>query len=59
MDARIQEGLDIIQTMWYGIAIRIVNLAIEVYHLDEAQATALKDVYLRQGDYQVELEQWP
>ena len=54
-DPRIQEGLTIVQSLWYGIAVKIVNLAIEVYGLDLEQARALRDVYLRPGDYTVSL----
>jgi hypothetical protein len=54
-DKRTQEGIDLIQTIWYGVAIQIVNLAIQTYNLDPNEARALKDVYLRQNDYLVGL----
>jgi hypothetical protein len=56
MDPRISEGLSMLEGIWYGLAIRIINLAIEVYELDEEQASALKDIYCRQNDYIVELD---
>lgn len=54
-DKRTQEGIEIIQSIWYGVAIQIVNLAIQTYNLDANEARALKDVYLRQNDYLVQL----
>jgi hypothetical protein len=56
MDPRIQDGIDMLEAIWYGMAISIVNLAIQVYGLNEEQASALKDIYCRQNDYIVELE---
>ena len=56
MDPYISEGLSMLEAIWYGLAIRIVNLAIEVYSLNDEQASALKDIYCRQHDYLVELE---
>lgn len=56
MDPRITEGLEMLEGIWYGIAISIVNLAIEVYELNEEQASALKDIYCRQNDYIVEVD---
>lgn len=54
-DTRVADGLELIQTIWYGVGIQIVNMAIRVYNLNEEQAKALKEVYLRPNDYQVHL----
>jgi hypothetical protein len=54
-DPRIHDGLDLIQTIWYGVAIQIVNTAIRVYNLTPAQASALKEVYLKPNTYTVRL----
>lgn len=54
-DPRIQDGLELIQTIWYGVAIQIVNTAIRVYNLNPAQANALKEVYLKPNAYSVRL----
>lgn len=51
----IQEGIDILESIWYVLAVKIVDLAIEVYTLDKDQATALKDVFLKQNNYYVVL----
>ena len=54
-DSRIAEGAEIVQSMWYGLAIQIVNMAIRIYNLNPEQAKALKDIYLRPNDYSVRL----
>lgn len=55
MDNELQEGIEILESMWYLTAVKIVNLAIQVYKLNDEQATALKDVFLKQNDYHVDL----
>ena len=37
--------------LWYSVAQKVVNKAIEVYELDEKQADALKKVYLKPNHY--------
>ncbi len=54
-DERVREGVEIVQSMWYGVAIQIVTMAIRVYDLNPEQAKALKDVYLRPNDFTVRL----
>ena len=54
-DPRIKEGIDMIQSLWYGVGVQIVNLAIQVYSLNPEQARALKDVFLKPNDYCVRL----
>lgn len=54
-DPRVEEGLDIIQTIWYGVAIEIVNTAIRIYNLNPEQAKALKEVYLKPNHYTITL----
>ena len=54
-DSRVNEGVEMIQSIWYGTAIQIVTMAIRVYKLNDEQAKALKEVYLRPNDYQVYL----
>ena len=57
MDARTDEGIKLLESLWYEVANRLVSLAIKVYKLDSEQAKALKDVYLRGNDYQVMLRE--
>ena len=54
-DERVSEGIELVQTIWYGLAIQIVNMAIRVYNLDDQQAKALREIYLRPNDYTVRL----
>ena len=51
---RMQLGQEYLKMMWYFVADRIVNKAIEFYNLDSEQADALKSVYLRAGHYSVQ-----
>ncbi len=53
---RIEEGVEMIQSIWYGVGVQIVNLAIKVYNLDKDQARALKEIYLRPNDFTVRLQ---
>jgi hypothetical protein len=57
MDKRTEEGVALLQSLFYEAACRIVTLAIKVYNLDSEQASALRDVYLRPNDYQVMLRE--
>ncbi len=52
-DSRIEEGVEIIQSIWYGVGVQIVNLAIKIYGLNKEQAKALKDTYLKPNDFTV------
>jgi hypothetical protein len=52
----IEEGIDILESMWYLIAVSIVEMAITAYKLDEGQAEALKDLYLKANNYYVTLK---
>jgi hypothetical protein len=54
-DPEIQEGIEILESVWYLLANRIVEMAIQVYSLDASQASALRDVYLKQNNYYVVL----
>jgi hypothetical protein len=57
MDQRTEEGVTLLQSLFYESAYRIVSLAIKVYNLDSEQAAALRDVYLRPNDYQIMLRE--
>lgn len=54
-DPEVQEGIDLLESIWYLTAIKLVDLAIQVYKLDIEQARALKDVFLKQNNYYVDL----
>ena len=51
MDPRIQEGLALITLVWQELAFKIIDMAIQVYGLDQTQADALKDVFYKPNDY--------
>ena len=51
----VEEGVSILESIWYLTAIKIVELAIQTYKLDAEQARALRDVYLKQNNYHVTL----
>lgn len=55
-DPDIEEGIELLESIWYITAISIVDLAVKTYELSPAQAQALKDVFLRQNDYHVALQ---
>jgi hypothetical protein len=54
-DSRIQEGVTMIESIWYGVGVQIVNMAIRIYNLNSEQAKALKEAYLKPNDYSVRL----
>ena len=54
-DSEIDEGVEFLENIWYLLAISIVEMAIRTYKLNDEQAQALKDVYLKQNNYYVEL----
>jgi hypothetical protein len=54
-DPRVQEGVDMIQSIWYGVAIQIVTMAIRTYNLNPEQSKALKELFLKPNDYTVRL----
>jgi hypothetical protein len=50
-DPELEEGIELLESMWYLVAISIVNLAIEVYKVPEEEARVLRDVFLKQNNY--------
>jgi hypothetical protein len=55
METRLQEGTFFLETYWFRVAEQVVELAIQVYNLDEERANALRKVFLRPNDYEVQL----
>lgn len=53
MSERMRAGTHFLEMIWYFTADRIVTTAIQMYNLSTEQATALRRVYLRPGDYTV------
>jgi len=54
-DLEVEEGIEILEALWFLLANRIVEMAIQVYKLDSSQASALREVYLKQNNYYVVL----
>jgi hypothetical protein len=48
-------GSRFIETLWFSYASRIIDKAIQLYDLDEDRAKALREKFLKRGDYQVRL----
>lgn len=44
-------GLDYLRIVWFSVAQKVVEKAIEVYGLDAEQANALRKVYLKPNHY--------
>lgn len=47
----VEEGIALIESTWYLLAVKIVELAIQVYKVPPQEANALKDVFLKQNEY--------
>jgi len=46
-------GKDLLESIWYNVALRILDLAKNVYSLDSDQHKALKEVFAKPNDYVV------
>lgn len=57
MDTELEEGQKLLERIWYGVAIQIVDLAVQVYGLSADQKDALKSVFLKPNDYYVVIEE--
>lgn len=47
------------EAVWYNTALYMIQLAKEVYQLNDEQVSALKDVYARPNDYYVRFRDEP
>ncbi len=52
-DPHVQEGIELLESIWYLVAISIVDLAIETYKVPQEEARILREVFLKQNDYYV------
>ena len=52
----LEAGTTFIETLWFSYASRIIDKAIQVYQLDEEQAGAIKEKFLKRGDFAVVLK---
>lgn len=53
---RLQDGKFFLETIWYKVAVKVIEKAIEVYRLDDEEAAALREVFLRPNLYVVKLD---
>jgi hypothetical protein len=53
---RLKEGSDFLAVIWSTVAEKVVDTAIQVYHLSPEQAAALRQAFLRGVTYGVEAE---
>lgn len=51
-----RNGSHLLQMLWYFTAQRIVETAINFHKLDEERADALRQIYLRPGDYTIRVK---
>jgi hypothetical protein len=54
-DPEVQEGIELLESIWYLTASSIVELAVKTYGLTPEQHKALQDVFLKQNHYYVTL----
>ena len=52
----LEAGTTFIETLWFSYASRIIDKAIQAYQLDEEQAGAIKEKFLKRGDFAVVLK---
>ena len=52
----LEVGTNFIETLWFSYASRIIDKAIQFYQLDEEQAGAIKEKFLKRGDFAVVLK---
>jgi hypothetical protein len=55
IESRMRSGTHFLEMLWFFTAERIINETIRFYQLDNERARALRTVYLRPGDYSVQI----
>ncbi len=50
---RLRDGSALLSVVWFQVAQRTVETAIQVYGCTQEQAVALRKVFLRPGDYRI------
>jgi len=53
MPTPLEIGTSFVETLWYSLACRIVDKAIETYKLDEEKAAEIKAKFLKRGEFVV------
>ena len=57
MDHQSEVGLNYFRIVWFLLAKKVVEKAVEVYKLDPEQANALRKIYLKPNHYYAEIAQ--
>jgi hypothetical protein len=55
MPTTLEIGSTFIETIWYSLACRIVDKAIEVYKINDEKANEIKAAFLKRGNFVVNL----
>jgi hypothetical protein len=55
MPDNLESGTTFIETLWFSYACRIVDMATQVYQLNEEQVKMIKEKFLKRGEYLVTL----
>ena len=53
MPTTLEIGSTFIETLWYSLACRIVDKAIEVYKINDEKANEIRSAFLKRGNYVV------
>jgi hypothetical protein len=54
-NSRTELGENFLRVMWYSVATKVVEKAIIINNLNETQAQALRNAYLKMNHYTVEI----
>jgi hypothetical protein len=55
MPTSLEIGSTFIETLWYSLACRIVDKAIEIYKVNDEKANEIRASFLKRGNYVVNL----
>ena len=51
MPDNLESGTTFIETLWFSYACRIIDMATQVYQLNEEQIQMIKEKFLKRGEY--------
>jgi len=54
MNTPLNIGTRFVETLWYALANKIIDKAIELYKVDGEKADELRKKFLKRGEYRVE-----
>jgi len=53
MPGNLESGITFIETLWFSYACRIIDMAAQIYQLNEDQLQMIKEKFLKRGEYLV------